>query len=203
MAFRPFPTTRAPETAALPPNGSASESALTLAESAVAAMVDFARTCPVTTHKQRHIDDALKDMIAAGVRTLIVLDKGAVVGLITSYDIQGERPLQFLQSGECIHGTCLHRDITVDDIMTPLAQLPVLDYATVLDARVGDIHETFKASSQRHLVVVEQRDSGVTRVRGLISLTHLERRLGVSIGAPSAQRVEHDLALQITPFGQR
>jgi CBS-domain-containing membrane protein len=51
-----------------------------------------------TVTEDRSIDDALRDMMLAGVRALLVVREDAVTGLVTSYDIQGERPLQFLRS---------------------------------------------------------------------------------------------------------
>src|ERR1700721_3700707 len=64
---------------------------------AIYAITDFTREHPVTVDEERQIDDALHDMIHLGVRAMLVLREQRIVGLITSYDIQGERPLQFLQ----------------------------------------------------------------------------------------------------------
>src|SRR5438552_5494808 len=65
---------------------------------AIHAVTDFTREHPATIDEERQIDDALEDMIRIGVRALLVVREQRVVGLITSYDIQGEKPLQFLQS---------------------------------------------------------------------------------------------------------
>jgi CBS domain-containing protein len=65
---------------------------------AVHAITDFMREYPVTVDAERQIDDALNDMIRLGVRALLVANGQHLAGLITSYDIQGEKPIQFLQS---------------------------------------------------------------------------------------------------------
>src|SRR3984957_11977698 len=71
---------------------------LTSSDPAIHAITDFTREHPVTVDEERQIDAALEDMIRLGVRAMLVVREQRIVGLITSYDIQGERPLQFLQS---------------------------------------------------------------------------------------------------------
>jgi hypothetical protein len=63
----------------------------------------------------RQIDDALGDMVSLGVRALLVRRDQRIVGPVTSYDIQGERPIQFLQFSNYRH----HHDIRVADTMIP------------------------------------------------------------------------------------
>ena len=82
---------------------------------AVYAITDFTRDYPITVDAERQIDDALNEMIHLGVRALLAAKSQRLVGLITSYDIQGERPMQFLESST----TRRHQDIRVADIMTP------------------------------------------------------------------------------------
>lgn len=196
MTYRPLVFSNTRVAAVIPQRAAPGLPSLTLDEPAMAAMTDFTRECPVAVSPDRHIDDALQDMIRAGVRALLVLEEGRMLGLITSYDIQGERPIQFLQSPACTHDTCLHRDVTVADIMTPLEQLPTLGLRAVQSARIGDLRATFRATEQTHLVVVESRPDGTSLVRGLISQTRLERQLGVAHGAASPHRVERGEVVQ-------
>lgn len=136
----------------------------------------LARTVTIASHRQ--IDAALQDMIHAGVRSLLVIKEGALVGFVTSYDIQGEKPLLFIQSPLCIHEHCRHQDVCVEDIMTPIAAAPANALATLPERRLGDLLATFDQHSHSlHLLVVESdRDSGDT-VRGLISRTQVQRLL--------------------------
>src|SRR5260370_26662020 len=96
MIYRPlaFSNTRSP--AVIPQRATRDLPSLSLDDPAITAMTDFTQECPVTVSPERHIDDALKDMIRAGVRSLLVLEEGRVLGLITSFDIQRERPMLFL-----------------------------------------------------------------------------------------------------------
>jgi CBS-domain-containing membrane protein len=71
--------------------------------------------------EERQIDESLQDMIRHGVRALLVTREDRVTGLITSYDIQGEKPLQFLQNSNYRR----HQDICVGhmhDGAAPLAR---------------------------------------------------------------------------------
>jgi CBS-domain-containing membrane protein len=149
---------------------------VTLTDAAAEVMTDFAHEHPVTVTGSRGIDDALGDMVRFGVRALLVVDDDQVTGLITSYDIQGERPLRFLQNSN--HSR--HDEIQVGHIMTPWEQVPVLDWEEVRNARVRDIVEIFRASEATHLVVSEAHSDGSLLVRGLISRTRIERQLSVA-----------------------
>lgn len=145
-----------------------------LGDPAALVMSDFRRIPPITVAEDRSIDEALRDMVRFGVRALLVVREGKVTGLITSYDIQGERPLQFLQCSTFTR----HEEIEVGHIMTPWEEVPVLEWAAVEQARVGDLLGIFSESGLTHLVIVES-ESGAATVRGLISRTQTERQLNL------------------------
>jgi hypothetical protein len=168
MIYRPlaFSNARSPEV--IPQRATRDLPSLSLDDPAITAMTDFTQECPVTVSPDRHIDDALKDMMRAGVRSLLVLEEGRVLGLITSFDIQGERPILFLQSPECAHDPCLHRDVRVADIMTGLDLLPRLELKRVLSSCVGDLVETFDSSGNTHLLVVPTRTPHSIAIRTTI-----------------------------------
>jgi hypothetical protein len=148
-----------------------------LSDSATSIVTDFTREPPVTVTEDRPIDDALQDMITAGVRALLVVRGDLVSGLVTSYDIQGERPLQFLRAS----GYTRHDEIEVAHIMTHWERVPRLDWRLVTGARVYDIAKGFESTCATHLVLVEHLEREVAFVRGLLSRTRLERQLGQSI----------------------
>lgn len=145
-----------------------------LKDPAAQVMTDFTAQSPVTVAPDRSLDDALRDMIVAGVRALLVVRGEVIVGLITSYDIQGERPLQFLRNS----GFTRHDEIEVGHIMTPWEKVATLDAQWVASARVAEIVETFKSRPVSHVVVVEYAQRGGAFVRGLFSRTQIERHLG-------------------------
>jgi CBS-domain-containing membrane protein len=136
-------------------------------------MTDFAHERPITTPEDRSIEDALDDMFRFGIRALLVMRDDKVTGLITSYDIQGERALQFMQNSSFTR----HDEIQVGYIMTCWRDLPVIDWHAVCDAQVGEILAIFKEVRTTHIVVVEANGLGPMVVRGLISRTRLDRQL--------------------------
>ena len=189
MIYRPLAFSNARSPAVIPQRATLALPSLSLGDPAMTAMTDFTQECPVTVSPDRHIDDALKDMMRAGVRSLLVLEEGRVLGLITSFDIQGERPILFLQSPQCAHYPCLHRDVTVADIMTGLDLLPRLEWQRVLCGCVGDLVETFLSSGNTHLLVVENGLAGETVVRGLFSRSRLERQTAKPNAGTALDRV--------------
>jgi DeoR family transcriptional regulator, catabolite repression regulator len=150
---------------------------VTLTEPAERVMTDFTWKTPITVAADRFIGDALREMIHAGVRALIVMRGEVVVGLITSYDIQGDRPLQFQSHS----GFTNHSDIEVGHIMTPWEVVPTLDVPWVSLATVGDVVERFQRRGDSHFLVVEYLEQGGAFVRGMFSRTEVQRQLGATI----------------------
>jgi len=151
-------------------------------------MTDLSRVAAVTIHPRANIDEAQRTMILRGVRSLFVVDEArAVLGIITSNDVLGEKPVEAAQN----RGV-RHVDVLVSDVMTPAERLEALELQDVLKARVGDIVETLKHAGRQHALVVESgpaRAASATRtVRGLFSLTQIARQLGL------APQVTYDVA---------
>lgn len=150
---------------------------IALTEPAATVMTDFTRDTPVTVAADRFIDDTLQDMVAAGVRALLVMRGEVIVGLITSYDIQGERPLQFLNSS----GFTRHNNIETGHIMTPWDAVETIDVPWVSSASVADVIGRFRRKRDTHFVVVEYTEQGGAFVRGMFSRTEIERLVGHKI----------------------
>ena len=145
---------------------------------AIEAMTDFARINVVAISGDALVDDANARMISRGVRLLMVVGKDdAVLGLITARDILGEKPMQIVQARG------VKRDeLTVSDLMTPVESIDTLYLSEVLNARVADILAALKKVGRQH-ILVEDNDpaTGLPRVRGLFSATHIGRLLGVPV----------------------
>jgi CBS domain-containing protein len=147
---------------------------LELSDPAIYAITDFKRDYPMTVEAERQIDDALTDMIRLGVRALLVAKEQRLVGLVTSYEIQGERPMQFLQSSNYNR----HQDIRVMDVMTPWDELFALDWESVESARAGELVAVFEQINLTHLLVIEtDRKTSRSVVRALASRSRLLRQL--------------------------
>jgi signal-transduction protein with cAMP-binding, CBS, and nucleotidyltransferase domain len=146
-----------------------------LSDPARLVMTDFTREPPATVTEDRSIDDALVDMVVAGVHALLVMRGDLVTGLITSYDIQGERPLILLRSPR-------HRpadQIDVRQIMTRWDLVPTLDWSWVNAAPVFELARAFRRTGATHVVIVENMEHKGAFVRALISRRRLISQLGL------------------------
>lgn len=167
-----LPTERHASAPRLWPRGSALPR-VTPGDPATRIVTDFAHHQPLTVTEDRSVDDALREMVCADVGTLFVVRQELVIGLISSYDIEGGRPLEFLRSSRGI----VRGEIEVGHIMTPWDDVPKLDWQSVCAARVRQIEAYFRNSGAMHVVLVEQWEDGPF-VRGLLSRKRLERELG-------------------------
>ena len=116
-------------------------------------------------------------MIGFGVRLLLVVHDDEVLGVITSYDITGERPIQFLQDPFRSGKPHRHADVTVADIMTPVAEIRPLRLGWVASATVADVATLFRTRPDSHLLVAEDEPEGGVVIRGIFSRTRIERQL--------------------------
>jgi len=144
---------------------------------ALEAMTDLATEAAHVVAPDRRIDEALHDMIAFGVRLLFVVDDHDVLGVITSYDITGERPIQFLQDPFRSGKPHRHVDVTVADIMTPVGEIRPLRLGWVAGATTADVAALFGSRPDTHLLVAEDEPGGGVVLRGIFSRTRLERQL--------------------------
>jgi len=141
-------------------------------------MTDLASEAPHVVAPDRSIDEALRDMVAFGVRLLLVVRDDEVIGIVSSYDIMGERPIQFLQDPFKARVPHRHVDVRVEDIMTSVADARPLRYHWVQQATVGEVAAEFRERADMHLLVVEDGPRpGEVVVRGIFSRTRLERQL--------------------------
>jgi len=153
---------------------------LDVSDPALLAMTDFRSSPMITTAMQTSIEDALQAMKVAGVRFLFVADeRGRLVGSVTSFHIQGERPLQYMMAVGCTPTTCAWRDVLVGDVMDPIGAWRTIEFAVVAVATLGELAALVDEPEQRYLVVVEPAGDGRRRqVRGLISATRVGKLMG-------------------------
>ncbi len=146
-------------------------------------MTDLAVIDAVRVSSNVPIDAALEQMKSSGVRLLFVASSGdELLGVITSRDIESEKPMRFQRE------TGLTRaDVLVRDIMTPRDALEVLKLEDVRRARVGDIIATLKNMGRQHAIVVDAAGSGM-RICGLFSTTRISRQLGVTLEVAETAR---------------
>jgi signal-transduction protein with cAMP-binding, CBS, and nucleotidyltransferase domain len=147
-------------------------------------MTDFKRLRAFTVQATTSVESANNKMIANGVRLLLVVDiRNHVIGLITSTDILGEKPVRVVEESGIGHN-----EVLVGDIMTPREQLEAIDMKDLVHARVGHVVATLQAVGRRHALIVETEATGRQLVRGLFSATQVEKQLGMAIATPENPR---------------
>ncbi|HSD60441.1 MAG TPA: CBS domain-containing protein [Burkholderiales bacterium] len=157
-----------------PPTADARQ--VSLESPALEVMTDFTRVRPLTIQAHATMEHAQQRMASHHVHLLLVTDEGGrLAGLITSTDIEGEKPVRV------VHERGIRRaEILVSDVMTPLERLEVLDMDDVLHARVGHVVATLRAVGRQHAMIVDFHN-GAMKVRGLFSVSQVARQLGTPV----------------------
>lgn len=151
---------------------------VTLASPGRAVMTDLTHVRAATIRPDMPLAEARQTMIHQGVRLLFVVSEMPCVdGLITSTDLEGERPMQ-----QIARRGVKYEELVVADVMSPLATLDAIDLEDLAHADVGKVVATLKQLGRRHMLVVQKAGTGHgPRVRGVISQTQIERQLGQPI----------------------
>lgn len=155
-------------------------------DSAFCALTDFQQQNPITVDPQRSIDDALADMVRLGVHALLVTkeetdsDVLRVLGLITAYDIERERPRR--RPGAMDFQVA--QETTVVDVMTSWNELSLVNYESLRTLTAFDLYDMFQGTGLTHLLVVDVHGDDFAVARGLLSRVTLADRLRRRFGLP-------------------
>ncbi|MEX8498228.1 MAG: CBS domain-containing protein [Leptothrix ochracea] len=143
-------------------------------------MTDLTKVKAATIQPGTSLVQAKQMMIYQGVRLLFVVENmPCVEGLITSTDLEGDRPMRAAGRREV-----LFDELVVSDVMSPLSELDVIDYDDLSHSKVSKVIATLKHLGRHHLLVVQKATpQSAARIRGVVSQTQIERQLGHSIGA--------------------
>jgi CBS-domain-containing membrane protein len=143
-------------------------------DSALTVMTDFRERASVTVSDAVVIDEALEHMRHTGVRCAFAIDDWSrvVVGLITAYDIIGEKPMQYMYSR-----SVSRREVLVRDIMQKPSRWRVVDIEQLERATVAAVSDMFAQKRLTHVPVMETSETGEQRLRGLLSAAKVKRLL--------------------------
>lgn len=148
-------------------------------DSAFCALTDFRQEYAITVDAHSTIDSALADMVRLGVHALLVTEEEIelgdfqVLGLITAYDIERERPHRSLGSANL----GVLKTIKVVDVMTPWNELPVVHYKSLQTLTAADVYRMFQGTGLTHLLVIDLYGDECAVARGLLSRATLAKRL--------------------------
>ncbi|NOU00526.1 MAG: CBS domain-containing protein [Gallionella sp.] len=147
---------------------------VTAKDPAMLVMTDFHWHSSVTVSENSTIDAALDHMKHTGVRCAFVIDgkMSAVVGMITAYDISGEKPVQHMRLT-----STPRNEILVKDIMQKMADWHVANLKDIESATVAEVLKVFTDSDVTHIPVMEKNANNEQRLRGLLSFAKVKRLL--------------------------
>ena len=150
---------------------------VTLDSPALDVMTDLSKVAAATIEPSAPVTAANEYMIARAVRSLFVTaPDGHLVGLITTTDILGERPVRM------IHARGISRnELLVSDVMTPVESIVAMRIEDVRAAKVGHIIASLKQAGRHHELVAEKVAGGKTCIRGIFSASQIARQLGVPL----------------------
>jgi CBS domain-containing protein len=142
---------------------------------AITVMTDFRERASVTVDETSTIDLALEHMKHTGIRCAFAIDseRRVVVGMITAYDIQSEKPMQ----------ASLHTprgEVLVRDIMQKISDWRIITVDELSKATVGSLRRLFDETRLSHIPVMETVDGGKPVLRGLLSAAKVKRLLSRS-----------------------
>lgn len=147
---------------------------------ALSVMTDFEQITPTTIYPSAPIDNALTHMRASGEHVQLVVDEAdAVLGLISSTDIQGAKPVKIIQDRRI-----RRQEVQVQMVMTKQKAVLTFDIDTLRHTKVGSIVATLKHAKQHYALVIENcADTHTQQVRGLFSLSKIGNMLGLDVAS--------------------
>ena len=140
-------------------------------------MTDLSRIPAATIEAEASLEAANQSMILRGVRLLVVVGEGRrIVGVVTSADILGEKPVLVAQR------RLTRRDeLRIGDVMVAVEAMETLHIEEVRKVQVGHIVATLKAAGRAHALVVGAAGDGRQSLLGIFSASQIARQLGVQI----------------------
>lgn len=144
---------------------------------ALQAMTDLSVLPTATTSSDLLLDQANTSMIQHGVRLLVVTEENdRIVGLITSNDTLGQKPVQVAQQKGL-----KPEDLKVVDVMVRVEDIDILPFEEVRKACVGDVVATLKSARRAHALVVGEGRGGQHLLVGIFSVFQIARQLGLPL----------------------
>jgi CBS domain-containing protein len=151
---------------------------------ATSVMTDFRVRALFKVNPEDTIDAALQKMKIAGLRIGFVVDASSekILGMITSYDIMGEKPMRYLQSVGFADRGVTHKDIKVKDIMEKPEDWISVEMKNAEQVTVQGLLDAFQRTGRTHMPVLDHKDGKEHHLCGLFSsakvlrLTEFARR---------------------------
>ena len=141
-------------------------------------LIDFKSVKAITIRQNAPITDARAKMQACGVHMLLVINQEhGVIGLITSEDILGEKPVLAAQEKFISRA-----EVKVSMILTPIEKIIAISYETLRLAKVAHIIQTLNQGKQHYALVIDHKDNTNNLIiRGMFSLSQISKQLDKNV----------------------
>lgn len=122
---------------------------------ALTVLIDFYHASSSTIKDTATLSEAIHDMELHDVQLLLVMNaEHQPIGLLTSEDVLGEKPIQYIQQNRLSHNHVL-----IPMLMTPIHKIPAFDIKVVEKTRVGNIVKTLHTLNAPTALVVKQEEN--------------------------------------------
>ncbi|RUO31447.1 hypothetical protein CWE12_00125 [Aliidiomarina sedimenti] len=133
---------------------------------------NFSDQDPLHVHTSTKLKHADAIMDGAGARYICVFDhQQRLTGVLALRDLHGRQAVRLAKELSIAHD-----DLSVDYLMKPISQLPLITYQQLERARIGDVVATLQKSGQDFLLVQEEG-----QIVGLVSSLNIVERTGESV----------------------
>lgn len=165
-----------------------------LDDPALAVMVDFNLFPIGTVDEGESIDHALNKMKIDGVHLLLATNnQNCVVGVVSTEDILGEKPITILQERRIDR-----QQICVSMIMTEASDIIAFDFDVIQNAKVGHIVNTLKSRQQHYALVTSSNiDQNHQIIRGLFNTSQISKQLHMDVANISFAKSIAELKKQL------
>jgi CBS-domain-containing membrane protein len=137
-------------------------------------MHDFNIQGPDLILAKESIDDALKEMQIHNTHILLVTNSdNSLIGIISSTDILGEKPITIIESRRIER-----QQITVSMIMQTIDQILLIDSDLIRSTKVGNIVNTLKRHQSEYALAVYHNDNKKQlETSGLFDISQISKQL--------------------------
>lgn len=149
-----------------------------LNDPALSIMTDFKLCRAITISPAAALAEAAMEMKACNVHMLLVTDKEhKVIGMITTEDLLGEKPLKVAMTRQIKRS-----EVSVRMVMMRQDHMTALDFNDLKHAKIGNIVETLHEQQQHYALVLETHAHSATpEIRGIFSLWEISRHVGENL----------------------
>jgi len=112
---------------------------------------------------------------------LVVKEEQTVVGIVTSEDVFGEKPITITQESRMPRNT-----ITAKMLMTPIEQILTFNISDILSARVGNIVATLAENKALYAIAISNSESSeIPALEGFFNYMQIRKQRHTDLTSPT------------------